>query len=485
MEEETFAANLVCDSDYELSDQVSSYNSFKNKDVGSFTYKITGMLKKMDYFGWILRNSHGVDVSTCLPDYLVWSNDSEAMGNDVCAIKKGNLVTFKHMPGHGWHNIMINTSQLLSQAATGYLLTNNELIGKVTEQYCKGLTATMKGMIYDKKDKEHYLMARNIIPESHKYVINGGLEKAVDYDSWRNNEFHWNAKRFNYPNNPYFGDIYVTNIRSKDDLPHIFRAAAFLPDIIANAKNKKVVNAAREAYEYIKMFSKDIVDNDFHIRTKDETGKAYSPKGDLANFITYGKFSEKNAIITATLMAYDDLKGLKPGKSSGGIYESIACKVNYFNYKIVNGFHMSAILQAFNNGYVDEASKMIKGLTKRADKLIKNHSKSANNPRWNSDLAVFLLKAASAGMPLNHEKSRIIKDEFSKAIDVYKNFHRWNLWNKSVPDGIYGSNGGYIPKSDGLVRPIDLGLFFEYAYSPYKAGDIIINPEIISNKKKW
>ncbi|MFA5303416.1 MAG: hypothetical protein WC393_02680 [Candidatus Nanoarchaeia archaeon] len=473
-------------------DNLSNYSYFDDscfvqKNVDKFTYKLTGMWKKMDYFGWILRNSHGVDSSTGLNDYLVWSNDSEAGDSDVCAIKKGNMVTFKHMPGHGWHNIMINTSQVLNQAICGYLLTGDEIMGKVTEQYCKGITATMKGMMYNEKDNEHFLMARNIIPESHEFVTDNGFKKAIDYDSWRCEENHWNAQRFNYPNNPYFGDVYVTNTRSKDDLPHILRAAAFLPDVILNAKHKKVANAAKEAYDYLQNFCKDVVENKFHIRTKNGEGKAYIPKGDLASFVNYGKKIENNAKLTAILLGYENNGQLSATKGYGGIYETIAANVNYYNYKIINGFHMTAILHSLNNEKNEIANKLLKGLKKRADWLMKSkiHEKARKNVRWLPDLSLFLLKAASAGMPLNIEQSNLIYNEFSKAIKKYSDFRRWNLWDSSVPDGVYGSKGGYIPKSDCLVKPIELGFFFEYAYSPYKIGNELVNTEIIKNKSKW
>ena len=101
-------------------------NELEQKKINNFTNELTGLFKKMDYFNWILYNSHGIDASTGLSNYMVWSNDSEAIGDDILAIKKNDTITFKHKKGHGGHNIMILTSQLLNQVISGYLLTNNE-----------------------------------------------------------------------------------------------------------------------------------------------------------------------------------------------------------------------------------------------------------------------------------------------------------------------------------------------------------------------
>ncbi|MDD4353949.1 MAG: hypothetical protein PHN56_05845 [Candidatus Nanoarchaeia archaeon] len=483
MEEEFFAQNLECSlepvfsKDFEL-------GSFSKK-ANEFTYNFSGMLEMMDYFGWIMRNSHGVHSSTGLPDYLVWSSDSEACGSDILAIKEGNKITYKHMPGHGWHNIMINTSKILNYAACAYLLTGDKLAGKIVEQYCKGLSATIKGMVYDSNDSEHYLMARNIIPLSHEYSeIDGGV-KSINYENWKTNETHWNAQRFNYKNNPCWGDIYLTNTRSKDDLPHILRAAAFLPEIINCSSNPKIVRAAYESYRLLRGFCKDIILNNFNIRTKDSSGKTFIPKGDLISFSKYGKNSENNAKIAISLLGLGELGKLNANKSFGGIYETAAVNVNYYNYKIINGFHMAALLHSYSYGCLEASSKLLNGLVGRADWLMNSsfHKKARSNLNWMPDLAVFLVKAASCGMPLKKIQKEIIYSEFSKAIDHYSDFRRWNLWDDSVPDGSYGSSGGYIPNSKGLVNPIDLGVLLEYAHSPYKIGEPIINPEIIMDTK--
>jgi hypothetical protein len=123
---------------------------------------------------------------------------------------------------------MIQTSQILSSAIAGYSLTNNHKMEKIVEQYSRGITATMKGMVYDNDDELKFLMARNIIPKSHFCRTFDKKNKFIDYSDWRSNASSWNTQRFNYKNNPYYGDIYVTNTRSKDDLPHIFRAAALI-----------------------------------------------------------------------------------------------------------------------------------------------------------------------------------------------------------------------------------------------------------------
>jgi hypothetical protein len=82
-------------------------------------------------------------------------------------------------------------------------------------------------------------------------------------------------------------------------------------------------------------------------------------------------------------------------------------------------------------------------------------------------------------MELNEEHKKIIFHEYSKAIDAYNKFSRWNMWSEEVPNGIYGSIGGFKPLSQGLISPELMGTLLEYCHSPYKKGESIIDKELL------
>lgn len=446
-----------------------SFRLEKEKDdqiqeaVDTFTKRMVRFFQESSFFQWVLRVSHGMDASTGLPDYLFFWDDIEAM-------KKGDVVTFSHTREGGGHNIMIPTSKFLAEACAGYLLTGDPTFGKIVEQFSKGITATMKGMLYDENDPEKYIMARNIITHNHSFTIEGGKKKKVDYTLWRTEDRNWNANRIHFPNNPYWGDIWVTNMRSKDDLPHIYRAAGWLRYVIAYGRDPKIVDAAREAYAYLQGFARDIVEHGYHIRTKDESGKPYIPDQDLASFVDYGPKAECNAKLATALIGYGEPKGNDCGEGDGGLYEDIATRVHYFNYKIIQGFHMSALFHALLNGYHAIARELLYGLAKRAEELktSKKHRHGRKNPRWNADLAVFLLQAASLGLPLSSEDVQLVLKEYNKALDAYSAFKNWDLWDPLIPDGIYGPHGGYKPDENGIIRLSELGFMIEFCFSPFK-----------------
>ena len=94
---------------------------------------------------------------------------------------------------------------------------------------------------------------------------------------------------------------------------------------------------------------------------------------------------------------------------------------------------------------------------------------------------IFLLQAASVGLPLNKEHVKIIHSEFLRTIKHYKNFKNWKIWDKSVPDGYYGPSGGRLPDSTNLIKPEELGIVLEYCYSPYKneSSEKVVDADLI------
>lgn len=453
------------------------------KEIKQFTVRITGFWKKSDYFNWLLRTSHGVHPSTGKPDYSIWSDD-------IQAIKKGDTVTFQHVGRD--ENIMIPSCQILCNAIAGYLMSGNKAMGKLVEQYSKGITATMKGLMWDENDQVKYLMARNILVMNQRYVQDGGRKTEIDYTPMKNEEVRWNLIRLHYPHNPYWGDIYVTNMRSKDDAPHIFRAAGCLKYMAAYGKDREVTNAATEALEYLQGFAKDIVDSGYHIRTKDDKGKPYIPKADLASLVDYekgGAQPECGAKLSASLIGYGAAKGNNCKSGEGGPYEYFATKIHYYNYKIIRGFHMSAVLHSLLAGENKPAYDLLAGLMERVDKSVsgEGHEDGVKNPRWMQELAVFLVQSASVGMPLTSKQVSIIHSEYNRALDRYEQFSRWDLWDTSVPDGAYSPDGGFRPDDHHVVRIEEIAHFLEYCYSPFRnpSGKAPVDCDIVKDPEKW
>lgn len=424
----------------------------------AFTLRYGKLLRKRGVFRYLLHIVHGADPSTGFPPFAIF-------WDGVNIVKKGKRVTFVHFGGG--HNVMIKSSKVLSQAASFYTVTHNPLLAELALRLSQGVKATMQGMVFSKEDPEKLIMARNIIFRN--YCAENQITLCVDYLAIRTPDDHWNAHRIHIPHNPTWGDIWATNTRSKDDLPHIFRAAAFLSQLPSLAADPKLAAAAQELLTDLQGFAQDIVDHGYHIRTKDKNGRPYVPNQDLASFVDYERFdpqAECNGKLTLALLATGKTLGNECGEGIGGLYEKIATKVHYFNYDIIWGFHMDAVLYALLHRQNAVAQKLLVGLGHRMDALHKSRKRitrrRAGFPR---DFARLLVQAAGVGLPLTWEEARIIEEELYRSIAAYEKFPLLDLFDPGFPDGIYRESQLNPP---GAISLEELLFPLEYCGSPLK-----------------
>jgi len=474
-------------------------DEISDEEITDFTKRLVGYWKKVDFFNWILRISHGVHESTELRDYAVfWSG--------VDAYKEGDTVRFYHHdPNGGGHNIMIPTPHLLASAISGYLMTGDAKMAKVAELYCKGITATMLGMVYDEDDQLLHLMARNIATVDHSYTTDDGRKKSIDYTGWHTEYVHWNTSRFEYKNNPYWGSVWVTNMRSKDDVPHIYLAVPHLIYAAEFAEDQNVKDACTETLEYMGDFTRDIVDHDYRIRSKDINGEPFEPgytgdveadngAGDLGTFNAWESFipgAECNAKRTTALIGYD--KGLDNncGTAGSNLYESTASNTHYYNQAIIRFFHVSHLAMALVKRDNQAASELLVGMTERIEGYIEKPSDKVGISEWNNDLALLAMRSAAFGFPLTSYEARLIQDKYLLAIEEFKNWPNYDLWSDSIGEGKQSYRPGHVKTVDeeriDWVRIEDMALLMEYCWSPFKntAGVRFIDCDIVRDPSQW
>jgi hypothetical protein len=454
------------------------------EDLADFSERMALFFHENHFFDWVLRMSHGVDVSTGLRDFRLWWSETHA-------VKENGHVSIIHneLAEHGGHNMMIPNAKLLASVASAYMITPNETVGALTEQYCKGVSSTMLGMVHDSEDPIRHLMARSVIMLNHTYQTHDGYEKNVDYSNWFFSYDRWNCSRFQYAENPYWGEVWVTNTRSKDDLGYLFDTAGILAYVAARGKAPEVRSACAETLDLLQAFSQDIVDNGYQIRTKDPDGVPYTPSNstgpseakteDLASFVFWdGIFpeSECNHTQAAALMGYGDLRATNCSAFGGNPdYEVLAIRNNPPNGHLFRSFHIAAIRLALINGLNERARTSLEGLEQRFIRDVEmDLSRVATPPeRWFRDIALSRLQAAAVGYPLTTEEILEIQSYFKVAVETYDAWALWNIWDASVPDGEYtweppSSREEANGQPTYWVSIQDMGLLFTYCASPFK-----------------
>ncbi|NOZ01972.1 MAG: hypothetical protein GXP54_08815, partial [Deltaproteobacteria bacterium] len=427
--------------------------------------------------------------STGKADFLGWYND-------VTATKDGDTVTFACKGGE--HNMWINGSMVLSEAIAGYLLTGDWTWGKLAEQYCKGLGAVVKGFVWDDSDPAPYLMARSIFPLDNSFTMDAanwkddGRKKVVTFHDMYHIEDGWNAHTFPWPHNPTWGEMYVTNMRSKDDVRSIVRTTTFLPYLIADAKDDFVREACQETYDLMKGFNKDIVDSGYNIRTKGPDGVAYvipCSDQDLGSYVCYTSVDPTNECcqrLSSDLIAYGEQKTEDCGNCFGSLYDAFASAAHFYNIPIIWDYHMAAVGNALVYGDNDLAKKLMEGLKLRIDSYMHPADDEPGHldHAWFRELAVMLVQAASMGMPLTWAEARLIHQQWTNAVEEFEAFPNWDPWSADVPDG----KVDFRPHaSDAGIKITAVTMFLEYCNSPFRnpAGVRFVDCDIVGDMTKW
>ncbi len=473
------------------------------QEVRDFTLNLIQFMKKVHYYDYILYTTHGIDASTGLPDWQFWYNERFK--------KEGDLVTFYHPENlnDGGHNLHIPLSRVLGDTLAAYMLIGDDTMGKAAEQLCKGYSASMLGMVHDEDDDLPHLMTRNVVPAlNHEFLTHDGKRKAVDYSGWFSPYDRWNCYRYKIENNPYWGEMWVTNLRSKDDVPHVFRFVPVLRYAVESLEEGSVKEACGETLELLETFAKDIVESDYRIRTKDANGEIMIPgytddpdlnklQGDLASFINYREFlpeGECNARRGAELIGYHHSINEDCGRGEPNGYDKISFAINRYNKRICRYFHLAHLANALVNRDNDAAQLLIDGLDERMNQEKETpESEMGYAPEdWWRNVALYLTQSHSFGYPLTSDDVRLIHTYYKKAINEYNGWPYWDPWDESVPDL---ESAAYRPpncrteneETDCWWRVEDLGQIFENCWSPLvnPTSASFVDCDLVRDPEQW
>jgi hypothetical protein len=430
---------------------------------------------------------------------------------DVGMRREGDTIVLWH---HGRaENILKRSIKVLNNSLAGYLLTGDDRMRELSVQLMKGVVALSLGLEFEREEPlVKYLQSRAVFNHNHSYQVDG-RDVAIDYEGMYEASFKWNVHVFEIPDNPTYGNIWVSNMRSKDDVPYIYLSLPIATRAYHLAPDPEVRETAELYIEYLRGFSQSVVDNDWFILTKYEDGVATqaidatvsdSYLADLGSFVhwqgLFGPDAECNAQLGTALTGY----GYSAGKShcdSGKVgwrLEQIATATNYFNHNIYNYFHVGALAEAHLWGRADIAQPLNEGLAYRFDEITENPDTPNNdNKEFASDLAGWLLSAATHGFPLNEREARHIMTWYGDASDWYRPWPHWDPWS-SLTDGeelsdyraprdetTTDTQGNEIVKAH--VRLVEMPYIFEYCYSPHRHPESVafIDCDIVADPSQW
>jgi len=454
------------------------------EELARFSTGYASFLREIGYFDYLLRHSHGVDPSTGYRPFAGWWSDVEA-------VREGALVTFRHQDLHeqGGHNVLVPHSKILASALAGSLSLGSASASTLAVRYCQGVTAMMLGMVRDEQDPIRHLMGRNVVTFNHRYTTHDGREKAVDYSHWYSPYSRWNCQRFEYSHNPYWGSVWVTNVRSKDDVGYLFRTVGLMKMAVEQSAVSEVVDACGEALSVLQQFAEDIVEAGYHIRTKDQHGIPFvfsqweKPPGirqsdDLDNFVTFDPLfpeAECNNKQASHWIAFGQPDGVECGDGGPNLWERISLENNYPNIGFFRAYHLAHLYQALLSQDYALSHQLLMGFVRRMEEDLEYDTThvAVHRDRWLADMAPALVVAAAQGYPLTSDEVRLIHRYYRRAWEQLASWPHWDLWDPGLADGVYPVSPPRQSSIEGeevlyWVGIADLGTLIEYCWSPWK-----------------
>lgn len=423
-------------------------------ELAAATKQYLEILTGTSWLDQIANRAHGVPESDSQHRYWYstwWSG--------VTAERKAGKVTFTHDP-NGADNNGLRTAQLLEGACYASTIWKKPAHEHLTRRLLRGFTSWFMAMETG-PNADEFLMARAAYPAPLD-ATETPIPLHIDYAPGRPGLDTPPAVFIHLPDNPSWPDLWVRNMRSKDDIGHMMRALGEIDTCSGHFTDADAEADLTELRRRFEGFSRRVQADDFAIASLDKSLKEYVPSDGLAHFI---KLFECGALLTIEETGHAgapdvDCKDGNDAVAEGGTFKSGAMQ-------IVRAFHEAAVLQALLHGKTDIAKTMLAGIGKRLDTVMDLIDAGKQPDNFHTgDLVAFMIHAANTGVPLTSREVRWLHARIAEAHASYLDPARasdFALFAPNSPDGMYP----YEPTGAGIDFK-DLGLALGLCAAQYR-----------------
>jgi len=414
------------------------------------------LLDKTRYYAVMNERIHGWPASD--PRYPWWG----IWWTGVQIEKSAGAIAFKHHK-IGSDNAASDTAMMLENACYAHLLWKLPAATEALHKLMRGMSAQIKAMRSASRPKDPVLLGRSFYPVS---VVShdDGRTIPFKYDDARPGTDNGATEYVHIPDNPVWGDIYVKNKRSKDDMGHVLRALAQVDASCgqSGSLDDATLQDWNETLSLYQLWATQVYNDDWRIATRSKSLAVIYPLDTLANFYS---IAECDAMFSISMFGRGDGGGKDCGEGVGGIVDW-AASFNDQNIGILESFHQAAVMAALKFHRNDLALPLMQGLVTRMEKhldAVRQGKASANYPA--TKLAGLLLRNAVMGVPLNFGEARWLETQIKIAHDSFlkpRKDHYYDIEKAVLPDGLYP----YNPTGAGLDWR-DIGALVGLCVSPY------------------
>ena len=397
------------------------------------------LLTRTRYFDVLDERVHGWPQSD--PQHRYWYG---TWWSGVGFTKSQGQVTYQHVDV-GADNNGIGTSFVLEGLCLSHAVWPTPKLEQLARRLIRGLNSWFLAIQRMPNDPAGPMLARVGYPEPIATTDNGRtafIDTSPDrpgIDSY--------TVYVHLPNNPSWGDVWIKNKRSKDDIGHLLRAIGTLEDCAGGFGPDTRADLAEMRANYVAWAQR--VENDgWAIATLDKNGNPWTPPvtETLAHYTTAAN-AECDAVLALRLFSRGD-----PGTFAcgSGIHPlEFLALTNRSNGEIVRSYHEAATRYALLTRQDAAAKDLLAGLATRIEDGVTQAENNALPAHLSPELLVKLIvNSANTGVPLTsrevrwvHGQLRSTHDNFlALAPEVYR------VFDPATPDGAYA----FTPEADGI-----------------------------------
>ncbi|MEA2751221.1 MAG: hypothetical protein QOI41_5364 [Myxococcales bacterium] len=427
-------------------------------ELDAATDQLVALLVDTRYFDVIDERAHGWPQTQPGYWYGTW-------WSGVTVTKQAGVVTYQHLAG-GADNNGLRTAPYLEGACYAHLLWGQPLTAQLVRKMARGYSSWALAMKRNATDTAKTMLARAQYPTS-VASSEGGRSLFIDYSLNRPGIDNPATEYVHLATNPTFGDVWIKNKRSKDDMGQVFRS---IVQIQACAPRLDAAGQAdlAETKSLYTSWSKQVESEGWSIATLDKNAVVYTPPitETLAHYTMVDNVECPGALMMR-LLGYGDPGAVACGSGVSNSEKLLGSQMKSGVKQILRTHHEAAVNMALFTNQTAPALALLQGLVERVDADFAAAS-SASPPANVSpdDIVSLLLHAANTGVPLTSNEVRWLHGRLDAAHTSYRaagNAATYRVFDPATPDGVYP----FDPAGSGMSFS-DIGLVLGSCASPYR-----------------
>ncbi len=396
------------------------------------TQRYLDLLDEIRYFDFVAERVHGWPQSD--PDGRYWYG---TWWSGVTVVKEGGEITYRHGDS-GADNNGLRTGPLLEGTCYAHALWQRPEDQLLVRRMIRGMSAWIMAMEREADDPDAPLLCRAFYPES-ILSEDDGRSIFIDYSLNHPGVDADPSAYVHVPENPHWGDVWIKNKRSKDDIGHMLRAISQLgacaPSFDAETHADFV--AMRELYS---AWARKVEDENWRIGTLDQDGELWYPKEILAYFLPE---PECVSVLALRLSGRWDPGDIDCGNGIGPL-DDIIINATDHNGNILRSFHEAAANHAVLSGNDQVGALLVDGLVARIVEGLDGLEGVGEPVMWlgPNDLVDMMAHGAAIGVPLTAREVTWLHARIDEAYAGYAGNPdlqpMLNVFDAGTPDGEYG-----------------------------------------------